>query len=221
MCVRSITKGSLFIGDPRVWSSTSITPFPFLTNGFTRFTRDNSNSPRRTGLQRVFVRPSHLYTRRFLSQLRTVPLYMSVVATCHGTFSAEPRPPLASRLRHQTGPWLRPGRNGLPRRPARTAFDHEPGHNRRVVPQAPSHLRRRGSSIHTFGTEGQHRSGSSRGAVPAKQHLHNSSSISVIVKSPLRTSSHTPKSHVDRSQPPDWTWHDASEDHFPQQLSHY
>jgi hypothetical protein len=84
--------------------------------------------------------------------------------------------------------------------------------------------------LHTFGAEGHqstpsaskvsairdHRGG---GAVPAKQHSHNSSSISVIVKSPLHTSSHKPKSHMDRSQPPGRTWHDASEDHFSQQRS--
>jgi hypothetical protein len=37
--VRSITRGSLFIGGPWASSSTSITPFPFLTNGFKHFTR--------------------------------------------------------------------------------------------------------------------------------------------------------------------------------------
>jgi hypothetical protein len=59
-------------------------------------------------LQRVFVRPSHLYTRSFLSQLRTVPLYTSAVTTRHGTLSAEPWPPLVPRLRHQTGPMTPP-----------------------------------------------------------------------------------------------------------------
>jgi hypothetical protein len=38
-CVRFITRGSLFIGDPWVWSFASITPFSFLTNGFKHFTR--------------------------------------------------------------------------------------------------------------------------------------------------------------------------------------
>jgi hypothetical protein len=82
--------------------------------------------------------------------------------------------------------------------------------------------------LHTFGAEGHQSSPSAPkvsavrdrrggGAVPAKQHSHNSSNISVIVKSPLHTPSHKPKSHVDRSQPPGRTWHDASEDHFPQQ----
>jgi hypothetical protein len=37
--VRFITRGSLFIGDPWVYSFASITPFPFLTNGFKHFTR--------------------------------------------------------------------------------------------------------------------------------------------------------------------------------------
>jgi hypothetical protein len=38
-CVRFITRGSLFIGEPWVWSFASITPFPFLTNGSKHFTR--------------------------------------------------------------------------------------------------------------------------------------------------------------------------------------
>jgi hypothetical protein len=38
-CVCFITRGSLFIGDPWVWSFASITPFPFLTNDFKHFTR--------------------------------------------------------------------------------------------------------------------------------------------------------------------------------------
>jgi hypothetical protein len=38
-CVRSITRGSLFIGVPWVWSFASITHFPFLTNSFKHFTR--------------------------------------------------------------------------------------------------------------------------------------------------------------------------------------
>jgi hypothetical protein len=37
--VRFITRGSLFIGDPWVYSFASITPFPFLTNCFKHFTR--------------------------------------------------------------------------------------------------------------------------------------------------------------------------------------
>jgi hypothetical protein len=38
-CARSITRGSLFIGVPWLWSFASITPFSFLTNGFKHFTR--------------------------------------------------------------------------------------------------------------------------------------------------------------------------------------
>jgi hypothetical protein len=37
--IRSITRVSLFIGVPWVWSFASITPFSFLTNGFKHFTR--------------------------------------------------------------------------------------------------------------------------------------------------------------------------------------
>jgi hypothetical protein len=84
--------------------------------------------------------------------------------------------------------------------------------------------------LHTFGVEGHQstplapkvstiRDRRKGEVVPAKQHSHNSSSISVIVKSPLHTSPNKPKSHVDRSQPPGRTWHDASEDHFPQHTS--
>jgi hypothetical protein len=58
---------------------------------------------------------------------------------------------------------------------------------------APSHLRRRGSPLHTFGAEGQRHSGSTRGVVPAKQRSQNSSSISVIVKSSKHASSKQPE----------------------------
>jgi hypothetical protein len=92
------------------------------------------------------------------------------------------------------------------------------GRTQRVVLLAHSHLRRRGSPIHTFVAEGLHPSGSPReGAVLAKQRSHNSSSISVIVKSSLHTSAKNPQSPVARSQPPGRTWHNASEGHFPQQ----
>jgi hypothetical protein len=60
----------------------------------------NSNSPRRTSLQRVFVRPKHLYTRRPLSLPRTAPLYTFAAATCRS----------APHLRHRNSSRSRPGR---------------------------------------------------------------------------------------------------------------
>jgi hypothetical protein len=105
-----------------------------------------NNSPPRTGLQRVFVRPNHLYTRRLLSLLRTVPLYTSGAATCYGAPSTEPRLPFAPHLRRRTSPRLRPDRIGLPKRPAWTAFPLAPERTRRVVLLTHSHLRRRKST---------------------------------------------------------------------------
>jgi hypothetical protein len=68
---------------------------------------------------------------------------------------------------------------------------------------APSHLRRRRSPLHTFGTEGHRHSGSTRGAVPAKQRSQNSSSISVIVKSPKHAPSKQPEIAL-RLKPNTW-----------------
>jgi hypothetical protein len=121
---------------------------------------------------------SHLSTRRLLSLIRTAPLYTSDAATCHGAPLTEPRLPFAPHLRRRTSPRHRPDPLGV----------------RGVPPDLPSplhwsvpdvwHFR----PIRTFGAEGLHPSGSPRvGAVPAKQHSHNSSSISVIIKSLLYT----------------------------------
>jgi hypothetical protein len=57
-------------------------------------------------------------------------------------------------------------------------------------------------------------------AVPAQQNSHNSSSINVFIKSPLRSPSVNPKPRVGRNQQPGRTWQDASEDHFLQQALH-
>jgi hypothetical protein len=155
--------------------------------------------------------------RRFLSQLRTVPLYTSAVATCHGTLWAEPRPPLASRLRrrpaHDSAPVAMGFRDVPPGLPSTMSLSTtDAGASSPFTPSAPRvtdpHLRHRRSAPFGIVVGG--------GAVPAKQHSHNSSSISVIIKSPSHSSSNKPKSHVDRNQPPGRTWHDASEDHFPQ-----
>jgi hypothetical protein len=73
-----------------------------------------------TGLQCVFVRPSHLYTRRLLSLLRTTPLYTSSAATCYDAPSTEPRLLFAPHLRRRTSPRLHPALIGLPRHPAWT-----------------------------------------------------------------------------------------------------
>jgi hypothetical protein len=92
MCVRSITKGVTIymrlLGMIIYLNYTFSVPDKRL---YTLYKGHNSNSPRRAGLQCVFARPSHLYTRRILSLLRTVPLYTSAVATCHGTLSTEPK----------------------------------------------------------------------------------------------------------------------------------
>jgi hypothetical protein len=71
---------------------------------------------------------------------------------------------------------------------------------------APSHLLHRRSPLHTFGAEVQRHWGSTRGAVPAKQHSQNSSTLH----------QNNPKSHADRIRTPGRTWRDASKDHFPQ-----
>jgi hypothetical protein len=86
---------------------------------------------------------------------------------------------------------------------SRRTFGAEPAHDsapttlgfRGVPPGLPSPLRRNVSDawcfwpIHTFGAEGPHPLGSPRvRAIPAKQRSHNSSSISVIIKSSLHTS---------------------------------
>jgi hypothetical protein len=56
----------------------------------------NSNSPRRTGLQRVFVRPKHLYTRHPLSPPRVVPSLH--VGGSHVSRSAAPSVPKQPRI---------------------------------------------------------------------------------------------------------------------------
>jgi hypothetical protein len=66
-------KGTSIYRRPWGCSITPITPFPFLTNGFTHFSGYNSNSSLRMGHQRVFAWSSFLYTRRLLSLLRTTP----------------------------------------------------------------------------------------------------------------------------------------------------
>jgi hypothetical protein len=106
----------------------------------------NSNSPPRTGLQHVFVRPSHLHTRRLLSLLRTAPLYTSGAATCYDAPSTEPRLPFAPHLRRRTSPRLRPDRIGLLRCPAWTAIPLASERTGCVVLLIHSHLRHRRSA---------------------------------------------------------------------------
>jgi hypothetical protein len=100
---------------------------------------NNSNSPRRTGLQRVFARPNHLYTRRTLYLLRTAPLYMSVVATCHGTISREPKATTRTAPSAPNRPMTLPRSQGAPESP-RTD---------RLQPQARAHLSRGASGPFT------------------------------------------------------------------------
>jgi hypothetical protein len=133
----------------------------------------NSNSPRRTGLQRVFVRPKHLYTRRPLFLPRTVPLYTFAAATYHG----------APHLRRRNNPRSCFGRVGFSgtSRPDRLhpRAEAHPTHGASgsSIPSAPKvihpHFRHRRPA--PFGW-----------AVPAQQNSHNSSSISVFIKSPLQ-----------------------------------
>jgi hypothetical protein len=60
----------------------------------------NSNSSSRTSLQRVFVRPKHLYTRRPLSPPRTVPsLHVRSVHVSQRTTPSVPKQPGVSRGR--------------------------------------------------------------------------------------------------------------------------
>jgi hypothetical protein len=93
--------------------------------------------------------------RRFLSQLRTVPLYTSAVATCHGTLWAEPRPPLASRLRrrpaHDSAPVAMGFRDVPPGLPSTMSLSTtDAGASSPFTPSAPRvtdpHLRHRRSA---------------------------------------------------------------------------
>jgi hypothetical protein len=60
----------------------------------------------------------------------------------------------------------------------------EPGRTRRMVLLVPPYLRRRKSTVRTFGTEGQHHS---VGLFLHNKNSHNLSSISVFVKSSLQS----------------------------------
>jgi hypothetical protein len=85
---------------------------------------------------------------------------------------------VAPHLRHRNSPQLCPASIGLPRHPAWT---------RRNVPAVWCFW-----PVHTFGADGPHPSGSPRvRATPVKQRSCNSSSIGVIVKSSLHTSTKT------------------------------
>jgi hypothetical protein len=70
----------------------------------------NSNSPRRTSLQRVFVRPKHLYTRRSLSLPCTVPPLH--VRRCHVSQHAAPSAPKQPMI----SPWSRRASRDVPGR---------------------------------------------------------------------------------------------------------
>jgi hypothetical protein len=133
----------------------------------------NSNSPRRTGLQRVLARPKHLYTRRPLSLPRTVPLYTFAAATYHG----------APHLRRRNSPRSCFGRVGffessrLDRLHPRAEAHPTCGASCSSIPSVPKvihpHFRHRRPAPFSW-------------VVPAQQNSHNSSSISVFIKSPLQ-----------------------------------
>jgi hypothetical protein len=96
----------------------------------------NSNSSSRTGLQRVFVRPKHLYTRRPLSLPRTVPpLHVCSSHVLWHTAPSAPKPPTIS-------PWSR--------RSFRDILLRSPPFPNRGAPDA-----RRFWFLHTFGAESQ------------------------------------------------------------------
>jgi hypothetical protein len=126
----------------------------------------NSNSPRRTSLQRVFVRPKHLYTRRPLSLPRTVsPLHVRSSHMSQRTFDTE------------TAQDLAPVASCLSGHLAWAEVLSTRGASGSSKPSAPKHncpcfWHRRPAPL--------------RWAAPAQQNSHNSSSISVAIKPPLQ-----------------------------------
>jgi hypothetical protein len=124
---------------------------------------------------------------------------------------------------------------------SRRAFSAEPDHDSasaarcsRVAPHGPPSTTSLSAPVawrfwplHTFGTEGHPSTPSApkasaiwdrRGGQFLRNNTHKTqaaSALSFSHQSTLRQKN--PKSHADRSRPPGWTWHDASEDHFPQQ----
>jgi hypothetical protein len=128
---------------------------------------------RRTSLQRVFVRPKHLYTRRPLSLPRTVPsLHVRrprVVA--HRTFSAEATWDLAPAASCLSGHHAHAASSPCLRR-SRCAALLAPS-----KPSAPKHdrpcLRHRWSAL-------------LRWAAPARQNSHDSKNSSVSVRPTFR-----------------------------------
>jgi hypothetical protein len=173
---------------------------------------DNSNSPRRTGLQRVFARPNRLYTLRTLSLLRTTPLYTSVVATCHGTISTEPRATTRTAPSAPNRPMTLPRSQGAPESP-RTD---------RLQPRARAHPSRGAFwPLHTFGAEGHPSTPSApkasairdrRGGLFLRNNAHKTQAASTLSLNHQSTlHQNNPKSHADRSRTLVRTWHDASE----------
>jgi hypothetical protein len=146
MCVRSITREPLFIGGPGYDQIPQLHLFCSWQTALHALQGYNSNSPPLTVLQRVFVRPSHLYTWHLLSLLRTAPLYTSDALTFHGAPLTEPKLLLAPHLRRRTSPRRRPDHVGLPRRSARPAFRPASERTRRVAFPTYPHLRRRRSA---------------------------------------------------------------------------
>jgi hypothetical protein len=178
MCVCSITRDPLFIGclgydqTPQLHLSRSRQTTLHALQGY------NSNSLPRTGLQRVFVRPSRLYTRCLLSLLRTTPRYTSDALMCHGAPLTEPRLPPASHLRR---------RNSPRRHTTKLGFRGVPHDLLSALRQSAPDARC-SRPICTFGAEGLQPSKPPRvETAPAKQHSHSLSSVSVIIKSLLHT----------------------------------
>jgi hypothetical protein len=108
--------------------------------------------------------------------------------------------------------------SGFPGHLAQTASIPEPRRTRRVALLVPPYLRRRKSSIRTFGTEGQHHSVGL--FLYNKTHITRAAlafSLSHHCKTPFVD----PKPIVARNRQPSWMWQNASEDHFPQQTQFF
>jgi hypothetical protein len=103
--------------------------------------------------------------------------------------------------------------SGLSGHLAQIASVLEPRRTQRVALLVPPYLRRRKSSIRTFGTEDQHHS--------VGLFLHNKTHITRAASAfslnhHCKTPSVDPKLCVGRNRQPGRTWRNASEDHFPQ-----
>jgi hypothetical protein len=164
MCVRSITREPLFIGGLGYDQTPQLHLFHSSQTALHVLQGYNSYSSPRTSLQRVFVRPSRLYTRRFLSLLRTAPLYTSDVLTCHDAPLTEPRLRLCRTFGAETVHDATPtmlGFWGVPRDPLSALH--------RSAPDAWC-----SRPIRTFGAEGLQPSEPPKvETAPAKQHSHN------------------------------------------------